>query len=47
MKEVLILLAVLIAFGASGRIFGIDRVAYESREEVVDYNIEHFTAPYD
>ena len=35
MKQIIALLAIVIAYGASGRAFGIDPVAYETKLEPV------------
>jgi len=42
MKELFVSMAVVIAFGASGRLVGIDAVPYESREDQVAISLEHY-----
>ena len=47
MKQTIAFLAVVIAFGASGQVFGIDAKPYEAQDEFVPVKLEHFEAVID
>jgi len=46
-KQVIAFLTLVIAFGASGRVFGIDATPYMAQDEVVPVLLEHFEAVVD
>jgi len=44
MKQTIAFLTLVIAFGGSGQVFGIDSKPYEAQDEFVPVQLEHFEA---
>jgi len=47
MKQTIVFLSLVFAFGASGQVFGIDATPYVAQDEVVPVLLEHFEAVID